>query len=628
VHPAHRGIQVETEEEVVMNTSGELRHESGDLQASTGPALLAGGDRPGCARRPDGAGLARPARSLVRVLYTSNPFYILSADLVFAGLRMSFGPGGPAAESWALAGSLAGYTLLLAATACVLIRLGRLWDDLRTLLLLVVMMFLAIAMSCDDTMAADPRKGIAGCAAGLAFAVAVSEVVLGTIRLRLPGWYRAAYYAILGLVFLYPVALVPLLGDPEDPSLQWALFGFAPTAALAVAMLVPAARRGRAGIAKNGSPWRWPLYPWSLFLVLIGALCVRSWSLCVSFHYVVGSRSIFGPYFLVPIGMAVALVWLEIGIAARRRGIMTAASLVPLVLACLAMAGHRDEWVYRQFVGRFITTLGGSPAYLTLLAAVAFLAYAGMRRVPAAVELMGIALAGLAVVGPRTVDLAGLDWPRALPMAGAGIVMSLAAWRHRDSRRALLAAACLVVATTRGAGDLGAVAFTWPIALHLAVAALMALGVMFDDGTGRVARHVGAAALLLMGLDAATGSPRIWPAMPARLIAWYPLLIAAWGGMFGLLLRDRLYLISAGASLAGWLGHSGVQTYGQLRKVVIGLDQIAWGMLFFLLAMAISLRKAGIWPRVSSKRYDPLLAGDASPSDPPGSLARPLDRRL
>lgn len=138
-----------------------------------------GGPRPGGGRA--GGGLARPARGLARLLYTSNPFYVLSADLVFAGLRMSFGTEGPAAESWALAASLAAYTLLLAATACVLIRLGRLWNDLRTLLLLIVVMFLAIAVSGDDTVAAAPRRGVVGCLVGLAFASAVTEVVLSTI---------------------------------------------------------------------------------------------------------------------------------------------------------------------------------------------------------------------------------------------------------------------------------------------------------------------------------------------------------------------------------------------------------------------------------------------------------------
>jgi hypothetical protein len=79
------------------------------------------------------------------------------------------------------------------------------------------------------------------------------------------------------------------------------------------------------------------------------------------------------------------------------------------------------------------------------------------------------------------------------------------------------------------------------------------------------------------------------------------------------LARDRLYLGSAGASLAAWLGHSGWQTYAQLRKVVVGLDQIAWGLLFFLLAAAISLRKAGIWPGAWSGQYE------SRPSGPPGN---------
>ena len=196
---------------------------------------------------------------------------------------------------------------------------GKLWDDLRSLLLLIVMMFLAMATSGDDTMAADPRRGAIGYLAGSASRWWSPRSVLRAIRLRLPGWYRAAYYAILALVFLYPIALAPVLSEPESPRLQWALFGFSPLAALALLLLVPAAQGGAAYVAKNGSPWRWPLYPWSLFFVIAGGVGVRCYSLCVSFHYVNGSQTIFGPYFLVPIGLAVSLIWLEIGIAARRR---------------------------------------------------------------------------------------------------------------------------------------------------------------------------------------------------------------------------------------------------------------------------------------------------------------------
>ncbi len=349
-----------------METSSDSQERSGDPRQ----AAPAGQDHgSGEATRPL---LARPARGFARFLYSSNPFYILSADLVFVGLRISFGSNGPASYSWALALGLAGYTLLLATTACFLIRVGKLWDDLRSLLLLIVMMFLAMAMSFDDTMAADPRRGSLRYLAGFSFAVVVTEVVLRTIRLRLAGWYRAAYYAILALVFLYPIALGPVLSQPESPRLQWALFGFSPLAALVLLLLVPAARGGAAYVAKNGSPWRWPLFPWSLFFVMAGGVGVRSYALCVSFHYVGGSRTIFGPYFLVPIGLALALIWLEIGLAARRRGVMVAASMMPLALGFMATTGYRYEPVYLHFLDLFRETLGGSPFFLSLVAAAAF----------------------------------------------------------------------------------------------------------------------------------------------------------------------------------------------------------------------------------------------------------------
>ena len=135
--------------------------------------------------------------------------------------------------------------------------------------------------------------------------------------------------------------------------MQWALFGFSPLAGLALLLLVPAARGGAAYVAKNGSPWRWPLYPWSLFVVIAGGVGVRCYSLCVSFHYVSGSQTIFGPYFLVPIGLAVSLIWLEIGIAARRRGVMVAASVDASCAAILATTGHRYEPIYMHFLEMF-----------------------------------------------------------------------------------------------------------------------------------------------------------------------------------------------------------------------------------------------------------------------------------
>jgi hypothetical protein len=564
------------------------------------PGAVQGGGRP-TERRPDsttaGALLVRPARGFVRFLYSSNPFYILSADLFFVGLRISFGSGGSASRTWALWLGLAGFTLLLAATACFLIRKGKLWDDLRSILLLIVMMFVAMATSGDDTMAADLETGALVCAAGFLFAVVVTESVLRGIRLRLPGWYRAAYHVVLGLVFLYPIALAPALLAPESPRLQWALFGFSPLVALAFLLLIPAARRGPVYVAKNGSPWRWPLYPWSLFFVIAGGVGVRCYSLCVSFHFVNGSQTIFGPYFLVPLGLAFCLIWLEIAIAVRRKGVMIAASAMPLFLALLATTGHRYEVVYMNFLGMFRQTLGGTPVFVTLIAATIFLAYAIVRRVPLAWELLSVALVALAMVGPGTLDLNELVTPRPLPLAAAGLILGSVALRIRHSFRGVLAALLLVISATLGWAEVWPTADRAMVAIHLLVVGMMAVGAFFDDRLGELAQSCATLALLVLGIASAVHVPVVANSLPANLAPWHPLFVMVATVAYGILLRDRIYLAIAGAGLAAWVGFSTYHSYYQLRRIVAGLDQIAFGLLFFVIAAAISLKKARLWPR-------------------------------
>ena len=73
---------------------------------------------------------------------------------------------------------LTGYTLLLAVTACLLVRWLGVWDDVRTVMLLTVLMFLATSVTFDEVLAVAPMRGIACFLAGLAFAVAVSEGML------------------------------------------------------------------------------------------------------------------------------------------------------------------------------------------------------------------------------------------------------------------------------------------------------------------------------------------------------------------------------------------------------------------------------------------------------------------
>lgn len=551
-----------------------------------------------------------PASRLVRALYTHNPFYVISADLIFIGLRMSFDPTVKDFDTWALISSLAGYTLLLATTACLLVRFGKVWDDMRSVLLLVVMMFLAISATIDDVLILRPRVGLALAVGGLAFALLVSEGMLRGMRLRLPALYRGPYYLILALFFVYPVALRPLLARPDSAVSHWALFGFSTAAALAFLTLIPAIRRGGVYLKGNGSPWRWPLYPWSLFFFLGLGVCARSYYLCISLHNVEGYRSIFGPYFLVPFGFAVAWLMLEGGLASGKRGLTELALLVPVGLVALAMVGHRADPVYEHFLALFREGLGVSPPAATLLVATAFYTLAALRSVDLARGFAMASLLALSVVGPGTLDPSGLTWPNAWPLLPVALVQGWLAWRGRESWRAALASACLVAVTASLVDPSWSVEKAGVVAFHASLVAFLVLGAMFDDELGRQLRGWGAALLVLGSLAMLTGVPHAILNLPPSWQWAYPAALATVALGYGLLVGGRAFFAVSGAILLAVLSLFGSRGYVVLRQQVVGLDRIALGLASFLVAAWISLWKAGLAQRWLAKvRLGPWLGG-------------------
>ncbi|WP_165229736.1 hypothetical protein [Aquisphaera insulae] len=559
--------------------------------------------------------LARP-RGLVGWLYTSNPFYVLSADLVFIGLRMSFDTSGRTIETGALMIALLGYTLLLATTACLLIRCGRVWDDARTMLLLIVAMFLAISVTFDETLAGSPRLGRACFLGGLLFAVLVSEGLLRGIRLRLAPLYHVPYLLILGLFFLYPLVLSPFLHDPEGPVLRWLLFGFSPLAGLAFLSLIPAIRRGPGYVAKNGSPWPYPLFPWTLFGLLAVAVCGRAAYLCTSFHFVEMSRlvgrsdSIFGPYFLVPFLLAMDVLLVEAAIVSRNRPMQRLAMAVLPGVLVLAVLGHRTDPVFRGFLGLFREGLGGSPLYLSLVAVTGLYGHAAVRRVPLGLAGLASSLIALSVIGPDTFDLNGLVAPRPFPLLAAAILEIGLAARRRESWRGLVGSACLIAAGAIGLDRLGLEAYRELVAFHLAVIAAILIGAWFQDRLGRFLWHLAAACLGLSCLVAIRGGPGPIDRVPADLLRAYPLLVIVACFLLGYGSRCRSFLAVALVGLTGWLASVGWRSYCDLRRIAVGLDWIASGLIFFALAAAISLLKTGLPARwVDGRHADRLDAG-------------------
>jgi hypothetical protein len=180
--------------------------------------------------------------------------------------------------------------------------------------------------------------------------------------------------------------------------------------------------------------------------------------------------------------------------------------------------------------------------------------------------------------------------------------------------RALVAAGLLITAATIGCAAFFPHANPGAIACHLSILAMLVVGAVFDDFLADLVRSFGAIVLLLLGFVSAIGSTQMTDGLPSELAAWYPALVAAVCCVYAFLVRDHTYLASAFVCVAAWLGWSSWNVYSRLRHVVAGLDQIVWGLVFFSVAMAISLRKAGVRTGLVSKPLVRLLGAYQAPA--------------
>jgi hypothetical protein len=540
-------------------------------------------------------------RRLIHWLYTNNPFYVISAALVFIGLRMSFDTSGPAVQSASLMSGLTAYTLLLAATAWFLIRYGSLWQDVRTLLLLVVLMLLAISVSFDRALVEDPDLGIRLFLGGLAFAVVLNEVLLRGIGLRLPVGFRLPYYTMLALFFLYPLALRAQVREP-GPALLWGMFGFCAAAGAVFLALLPAIRRGAGYVSDNGSPWQWPWYPWVLFGVLGLGVCLRAYYLCVSFHAATGSHTIFGFYFLVPFLWVVAYLLLEIGIVARWKKATYVALFSALGLVALALTACPTQANDLGFLKLFHDTVGTSPLFVTLLAVAAFYVIAWIRGVPEASLLLLLVVTALSVCGPNTFNPATTWGPYGWPVLAVGIVLLIWGIRKRDALRCLLGAWCVVFMLWVDLREMSFAAYHGAIPLHLLLACALAVGAAFRDSIGKAIQRLGAVALLLMVLIAALSPPSEIGNPPRTLLTAYPLVAAGAAVVYGFAVGNSWYYAAAIGGFCGWCAVPGWNLFCQARRTIAGLNYIALGAASFLVALLVSFRKMGVFRRLREHR--------------------------
>ncbi|MBX3437388.1 MAG: hypothetical protein KF861_07865 [Planctomycetaceae bacterium] len=565
---------------------------------------------------------------LVRCLYTSNPFYVISTVLMLYAVRRVYGDLEIGAiNCWVMMGVLAGYTSLLAVIGVLIVRWGKVWDDARSILLLLLLLFLAVSISADDLFAT--MESGAGAVllplSGFLFSAIVTELVLRGARIRLGLRYRVPLHLMYALFYAAPWACSAALELESNAIVAWRVFLFPVAAAAVLLTLVPAVRGGAAYASGSGTPWPWPLFPWITFGVIVAAVALRTFALAMTFGpegpiwvpkssgLAISFETMWGPYFLIPLAFSVLLLVLEGGLVAGNQRLVRHVLLAVPFLLLLAVPISGGP-VFRGFLREVTTTLG-SPLWLTVWGMIGFYSWAWWRGAAAGEAGVLASATLLTVIGPSTVGPATFLDPRTGPLVMVGLAMLVSGLHRRSASLCFLSTAMLTLAAWVALPQTSLAGFRMSISYHLLWGAAIVIGLM---GTGRVARGLRFAGALQMPVAALLAT--VGPGSAEIPVAWsalYVVFLTAACFAIAQAFSSRWYLYaftSLLAIIAYGVGFAGfralVREYGGPATTAV-----LWSVGTLLTAVLISAHKAGWVPQ----RLFPRGANGHTPPPPAAS---------
>ncbi|MBT4864963.1 MAG: hypothetical protein HON53_07595 [Planctomycetaceae bacterium] len=535
--------------------------------------------------------------SIFKSLYTHNPFYLLSTCFVLYAIKRAFRPELMGyIDPWALMASLTGFTMLAAVTAWVVVRFGKVWEDARSIVLVLVLMFLAMSVSFDELLNLYSTEAIGLLTFGFCFSVIVTEALLRSLKIRFPILFRMPFYMMLALFFFYPMFVSHEVTGLGLTATRWRIALF-PTIAAAISLfLIFAVRRGTAYVSPNGTPWRWPWFPWTLFVFLAFAVCGRSYSLSISFDtsvgHVIEMNSLFGGYFLIPFFLAILVLLLEIGIIEDKRGLRTGVMAAAGLLLLLALPLRGFDPTFAEFQTTFVRALA-SPLFLSLMGLLAFYLYAWLRGIRVAEAGVVATLLLAIVVGPKTLGISTLTAPVFWPLAALAAMQLVLAIGRRRSVHAFVSALCATAVFTALMWQPELLMYRRVVPYHLLLLATIGIGVIFSDRFSGTLSSLGAVALPPTCVVTALSMQTVGVAESAMLVYLI--------GMTGLALvhwyftSDRWYLAAGLLNVAGGSGGISWMAFRQFRDQVGAevIQPLLYGTACFLLAALISAHKAG-----------------------------------
>lgn len=562
---------------------------------------------------------------LLSLIYVHNPFYLISACLFVYGLKLLYRAGdgsllfqrGSVAyiQPWELLMALAGVTVLMGGTAVLIVRLGKVWEDARSLVLIVLLMLLAISVSMDEVInvLSDRDNSVQHLCLmfglGATFAITVGELLVRGLPIRIGLGYRLPLYAFLVLFFIWPAALLREVTGASALQNRWLIAAFPWLSGLVTLTLIPAIRKGSAAVADNGTPWNWPLIPWTPFVFIALAVCFRSYSLTMSFDVLQSSGhywdTAFGPYQLIPFLLAVYVILLEISITERlpklQHGVLLTAPLLLLIAHPWLVPWSRLPG-YAEFTVTFTRELA-SPVFLTVLGLALLYSWAWFRRVPYSKAGVSTMVLLATFLGPRSFAYPGwrlnpnefLWWP-VLAMATVQIISGL---RHRKSLPTFVGCMLLIVAIFQTMPEFPALTSWRTFAcLHLLLAAMLVIGLCLQDGFARWLNSISPGFVSLTALSGLVSLANKDCSLAV---------IVSYAAAFHVLPITLAWLLRSGAWFRVAILHSsisgmalfGAGVYGFLKvSLPAGAKPVMMAAGSFLVAVLISVLKSGLARRI------------------------------
>jgi hypothetical protein len=540
-------------------------------------------------------------RGLIRFLYTQNPFYLLSTALILYGLQAAFASAESLSEpvrAWGLAGALFGYATLMAVTGCLIVRLGGVWQDARSIVLILLLLFVAISTSFDQICNTFPSTATGVLLAGLGFTACITEVVLRVLKIYFPWPYRLPYYALVSSFFLYPLWTSTVITGATDDTVAWRLFLYPTLCGLISLSLIPAIRKSSRLVKDNGTPWHWPWFPWTVFVFLAAGVCGRAWALSLSFMPLEGWKTPFGIYFLTPLAASICVLLLEISVIERLPRLALGVLCSAPVLVLLSTAPLGGEW-YERFLASLTGSLG-SPLWLSTLMLGAFYVYAWSRRQRGAELGIVLSLLIATFIHPQSRTVADAGQLQYWPFLVLGAWQFAAGLARNHSLRAFGGTLCLVAGVTLGLQRTWFVMLSGVLPYHLALIAVLGVSCYFRDPAAKAIRGMAACWLIASGSYTVLALPN---QIPFWLGSLYTVLLACVAVGIWYRFREPIWLIAVLGNLgAVSLAHAVVSwtlVYRQFGpRAALAL---AVGLICFIIATSISALKGGIRPAM--QRY-------------------------